>query len=113
MKWTGKLLQAFHKDRPKSITRVQDDEAYSNMEKKLEDFCRAHDPDYDADLSAMDEGRLYRREIFWRDHYHWLKEKGYLLRSRYHPEWVASWKHNNRPSSFCADGRVSGVRGLN
>ncbi|KAF9457848.1 kinase-like domain-containing protein [Collybia nuda] len=40
----------------------------------------------------MAEYRLYSAEIYWRDHYFWFKEHGYLLRPRYHPEWVASWK---------------------
>ncbi|KAF5376842.1 hypothetical protein D9757_004435 [Collybiopsis confluens] len=30
-------------------------------------------------------------EIFWRDHYEWLKDRGYQLRPRYRPGWVASW----------------------
>ena len=34
---------------------------------------------------------LRDREVFWRDHYDWLKERGYLLRPRYRPGWVASW----------------------
>jgi hypothetical protein len=44
------------------------------------------------DITAVDEYRLYSREIYWREHYFWFKERGYLLRPRYHPEWVASWK---------------------
>ncbi|SJL11189.1 uncharacterized protein ARMOST_14592 [Armillaria ostoyae] len=31
-------------------------------------------------------------EIFWRDTYHFLCERGYKLRPRYHPDWVPSWK---------------------
>lgn len=42
--------------------------------------------------NAMDELRLYRTEVFWRELYFWLEEKGYRLRPRYHPDWVASWK---------------------
>lgn len=33
---------------------------------------------------------LDHREIFWRDHQEWLQEKGYMLRPRYHPDWVSS-----------------------
>lgn len=36
--------------------------------------------------------RLEDREIFWRDRYYFFKNKGYVLRPRYHPEWHASWK---------------------
>ncbi|KAJ3872076.1 hypothetical protein F5051DRAFT_172201 [Lentinula edodes] len=34
-------------------------------------------------------------EEFWRDHYDWLKDRGYLLRPRYNPGWVASWVGTN------------------
>lgn len=40
-------------------------------------------------------GGLLRGEEFWRDRYHWFKEQGYILRPRYHPEWVPSWKGTN------------------
>ncbi|KAE9392784.1 hypothetical protein BT96DRAFT_924531, partial [Gymnopus androsaceus JB14] len=35
---------------------------------------------------------LSETEIFWRDHYDWLKEHGYQLRPRYQPNWVPSWR---------------------
>ncbi|KAF7428208.1 hypothetical protein PC9H_007429 [Pleurotus ostreatus] len=38
------------------------------------------------------EGRLSTLELFWRDHYDWLLEKGYQLRSRYRPDWKPSWE---------------------
>ncbi|KAJ7502424.1 kinase-like domain-containing protein [Mycena galericulata] len=47
----------------------------------------APDP-YKADGEAIAEGRLISAEIFWRDHYSWLKESGYLLRPRYSPGWT-------------------------
>lgn len=37
-------------------------------------------------------------EEFWRDHYDWLKDRGYLLRPRYNPGWVASWIGTNDQS---------------
>ncbi|KIK55652.1 hypothetical protein GYMLUDRAFT_248470 [Collybiopsis luxurians FD-317 M1] len=42
-------------------------------------------------------------EVFWRDHYDWLKEKGYLLRARYRSGWVASWAGTNKFSILCED----------
>ncbi|CAL1706278.1 unnamed protein product [Somion occarium] len=35
---------------------------------------------------------LWPSELFWRDHQPWLAERGYMLRPRYHPDWVASYK---------------------
>ncbi|KAJ3832050.1 hypothetical protein F5878DRAFT_729487 [Lentinula raphanica] len=46
--------------------------------------------DDEEDLN-IDNTKLWPSEIFWREHYHWLKSKGYLLRPRYHPDWVPSW----------------------
>ncbi|KAJ7646833.1 hypothetical protein FB45DRAFT_1099009 [Roridomyces roridus] len=37
-------------------------------------------------------GILADNKLFWRDHYAWLKDRGYLLRPRYSPNWIASWK---------------------
>ncbi|KAJ3712460.1 kinase-like domain-containing protein [Lentinula raphanica] len=46
--------------------------------------------DSESELNVYNE-KLWEFEIFWRDHYDWLKGKGYLLRPRYHPDWVPSW----------------------
>ncbi|KAJ3712479.1 kinase-like domain-containing protein [Lentinula raphanica] len=46
--------------------------------------------DGDSELNVYNE-YLWPSEIVWREHYHWLKSKGYLLRPRYHPDWVPSW----------------------
>ncbi|KAF8548790.1 hypothetical protein OG21DRAFT_1470824 [Imleria badia] len=40
---------------------------------------------------------LYKEEIFWRDRYHFFRNKGYILRPRYHPEWQASWRFEANP----------------
>ncbi|KAF9244433.1 hypothetical protein BU15DRAFT_85845 [Melanogaster broomeanus] len=45
-------------------------------------------------------------EKWWRDRYQWLHEAGYTLRSRYHPEWVPSWKTRNVRWIDCEDGMV-------
>ncbi|KAJ7220638.1 hypothetical protein GGX14DRAFT_354394 [Mycena pura] len=31
-------------------------------------------------------------ELFWRDNYNHILQHGYKLRTRYHPDWVPSWK---------------------
>lgn len=66
--------------------------------------------DLGADKNAVKEGRLLEAEIFWRDHYLWLKELGYRLRPRYHPEWKASWTGSQKSHLFCEDGRIADVR---
>jgi hypothetical protein len=38
---------------------------------------------------SPDGETTFDQELFWRDHYAWLKECGYLLlRPRYNPQWV-------------------------
>lgn len=34
--------------------------------------------------------KLLPLELWWRDRQVWLQEKGYMLRPRYHPNWVPS-----------------------
>jgi hypothetical protein len=59
----------------------------------------------------MKEGRLHEGEIFWRDHQPWLKECGYLLRPRYQPDWVASWKKDkDKFWGDCEDAKTWNVR---
>ena len=35
-------------------------------------------------------GGYFTSEYFWRDHQPWLQTQGYMLRPRYHPDWVPS-----------------------
>ncbi|KAG6877659.1 hypothetical protein C0993_005284 [Termitomyces sp. T159_Od127] len=44
---------------------------------------------------GFEPGDLSPREIFWRDHYKFLKKHGYTLRDRYNPDRVLSWKKRN------------------
>lgn len=56
-------------------------------------------PDYEG--GALDE-----QETFWRDHQEWLQDRGYMLRPRYMPNWVPSWK--DKPDVYwllCEDGQ--------
>ncbi|PCH36056.1 hypothetical protein WOLCODRAFT_140201 [Wolfiporia cocos MD-104 SS10] len=50
------------------------------------------------------KGGLLQEEYFWRDHYEWLAGRGYLLRSRYKPDWIPSWKDSSAPYWRCDDG---------
>lgn len=52
---------------------------------------------------AIPLGGLYPEEIWWRDHFLWLKDVGYLLRSRYSPEWVPSWEGTDKYWAQCED----------
>ncbi|OJA14390.1 hypothetical protein AZE42_11187 [Rhizopogon vesiculosus] len=49
-------------------------------------------------------GALAEREIWWCQQYQWLKGQGYLLRSRYAPDWVPSWEGSKRNPLDCEDG---------
>jgi hypothetical protein len=61
------------------------------------------------DRKAMAEYRLYSDELYWRDRYVSFKARGYLLRPRYNPEWVASWKGTNKNWLECEDGLIGEV----
>lgn len=50
------------------------------------------------------------REIWWRARYERLKSRGYLLRSRYSPQWVPSWTVSDGNWHECEDGRRLRVR---
>ena len=45
------------------------------------------------------------REVWWRDRYMKLSDRGYLLRSRYSPQWIPSWKASNKNWEDCEDGK--------
>jgi hypothetical protein len=69
----------------------------------------------DDDLPTL-PGHLVTTEFFWRDHYTWLKERGYTLRPRYAPDWVPSWEQQEagrsppaKPFYRCEDGQMSAV----
>ncbi|THU86957.1 hypothetical protein K435DRAFT_842728 [Dendrothele bispora CBS 962.96] len=53
----------------------------------------------------FDPGALRPHEIWWRDNYEWIKQQGYLLRSRYSPGWIPSWRGTGNTFNFqFADG---------
>ncbi|KAG1753328.1 hypothetical protein EDB19DRAFT_1668617 [Suillus lakei] len=48
-------------------------------------------------------GGLDPDEIWWRDHFLWLKDVGYQLRSRHAPDWVPSWQGTDKYWAVCED----------
>ncbi|KAJ7162157.1 hypothetical protein C8R46DRAFT_1222299 [Mycena filopes] len=78
-----------------AVTALQRLEAFETPEH------RAQYPELYEDEHLLEEGRLSSDELFWRDHYSWLKDQGYLLRPRYSPDWSAPWLENNKiPTTF-------------
>ncbi|KAJ6538812.1 hypothetical protein DFH09DRAFT_1176301 [Mycena vulgaris] len=62
----------------------------------------------DADPAVPKRGEadyeLSEAEKFWRDHQVWLKDCGYMLRPRYRPGWVPSWKGTKKDKLDLEDG---------
>lgn len=50
------------------------------------------------------------REVWWRDRYKELSNRGYLLRPRYSPQWVPSWRTSNKDWTGSEDGKRLKVR---
>lgn len=50
-------------------------------------------------------GTLFDSEIWWRDHFHEIKSHGYILRPRYRPDWVPSWKNSGKDFFTVEDGQ--------
>ncbi|KAI0054725.1 hypothetical protein BV25DRAFT_1816642 [Artomyces pyxidatus] len=55
---------------------------------------------------------LLRHEVGWRDKQPFLESKGYMLRPRLRPGWVASWRSNGKRAVFCEDSHILPVRVL-
>ena len=53
---------------------------------------------------------IFKGEHYWRDRSLWLKERGYMLRPRYSPDWKPSWVGTNKDRMDCEDSRsIPGV----
>ncbi|KAF9004086.1 hypothetical protein BDQ17DRAFT_1325939 [Cyathus striatus] len=48
-------------------------------------------------------GFLPEDEAFWRNHQQWLVESGYLVRPRFHPDWVPPWLTNGETDYIYED----------
>jgi serine/threonine protein kinase len=54
----------------------------------------------------MGRGVFLAGEVWWKEQYTWLLERGYQLRPRYDPAWVPSWKGKPSGSALsCEDGQ--------
>lgn len=77
--------------------KVEDDEEQRRLQQRKRVF--------DA-LPRLEEDQLTPNEIWWSQHFEWLKDRGYLLRPRYAPDWVPSWKGTKKERFSCEDSNV-------
>lgn len=76
----------------------------------------AHSLDSDEEYAAATEevsrlaATLSEWETRWRDKQPFLEQHGYMLRPRYHAEWVPSWFHNGLDPESCEDYQPLPVR---
>ncbi|KAG6920134.1 hypothetical protein DXG01_004900 [Tephrocybe rancida] len=49
------------------------------------------------------EAEFDSTELFWRDHYQFLKDHRYTLRRRYEPDWTPSWADGSKDRRECED----------
>src|SRR5882724_9621840 len=63
-----------------------------------------------ATWNPRDRERVVLSEQFWTDHQKWLQSRGYMLRPRYSPDWVPSWRGTTKFSYSCEDGIPKYVR---
>ena len=53
---------------------------------------------------------LDNREIWWCNRYEQLKARGYILRPRYAPNWIPSWKNDEKKDwADCEDSKQMAV----
>lgn len=62
-----------------------------------------------GDRPTIKDGELSELELWWSRHYRWLKDRGYLLRPRYAPDWVPSWHGTKKSWVLCEDGYAAPV----
>jgi hypothetical protein len=98
-------MKALSLPKGKTKAELKAEEATENQRrrarKELELFGQEHD---------RRPGALSVNETWWCQQYLWLKNQGYLLRSRYAPDWVPSWEGTERNPFTCEDGRSMRVR---
>lgn len=59
---------------------------------------------------AADPGIMLAGERWWKRHRDFLKDHGYLLRSRYQEDWEPSWKKKRVYYDEVEDGQMTHVR---
>lgn len=71
------------------------------------------EPSVFGDMLTNNDGELSEFELWWSQHYHWLKDSGYLLRPRYAPDWTPSWQGTKKSWVLCEDSCVAPVGTMN
>jgi hypothetical protein len=66
--------------------------------------------DIGVNLEYRKAGELRASEIPWRDRQPWLEEQGYMLRPRYRPGWIPSWKKSGKRWQDAEDEQIASVR---
>lgn len=88
-----------------STSMTKAEEAAENQRRRARKELELFGPEH-----SRRPGALTANETWWCQHYVWLKNQGYLLRSRYAPDWVPSWEGTERNPFTCEDGRAMRVR---
>lgn len=57
--------------------------------------------------TVIDDATLLEYEIWWRDRYVMLEERGYRLRPRFRTDWVACWRTSGRSRAGKEDSLIS------
>ncbi|KAJ6629452.1 hypothetical protein B0H10DRAFT_1776295 [Mycena sp. CBHHK59/15] len=55
---------------------------------------------------SFEDGKLTTGDIIWREMQPWLQDCGYMLRPRFRPGWVPSWKTSGQFMVLCEDSYV-------
>lgn len=65
---------------------------------------RRHISFLDDDPPGSQPGDLDRREVWWAERQQALEAAGYMLRARYRPGWIPSWRGTKQPYFTVEDG---------
>lgn len=60
--------------------------------------------------ASLEIGDISRSEAWWRDRYYSIRDSGYELRPRYHPQWEPSWIRSGKDPREAEDGQNCQVR---
>jgi len=71
------------------------------MERAANGPSNSHVPGATKEFTGL--GALRPSEKRWRDRYFYLKQCGYTLRPRYHPDWTPSWLGTGLPADIFED----------
>ncbi len=63
-------------------------------------------------LRTRQRGTLVNSELWWRDRYYDIQERGYKLRPRYHPRWEPSWNKLKKDFFSVEDGQATIVSSI-